>query len=59
MPFNFLTWPYRDIVTHFKIGESGVSQANRKVDDKVRRGKKIRGKIIKTEKNINLSRMKI
>ena len=35
-----------------------MSQANRRVDDKVRRGKKLKGKIAKIERNVNLSRKK-
>jgi len=41
----------KDICTHFGIGESGVSQASRWVDDKIRSDKKFRRKIRKIEKN--------
>jgi len=41
----------KDIGTHFGIGESGVSQASRWVDDKIRSDKKFRRKIRKIEKN--------
>jgi len=41
----------KDIGTYFGIGESGVSQASRRVMDKIRDDKKI-------EKKLNVSRMK-
>jgi len=41
----------KDIGTHFGIGESGVSQANRRVVDRIRKDKKLKGKIAKIEKN--------
>ena len=48
----------KDIGTHFGIGESGVSQASRRVVDKIRKDKKFKGKIAKIERKLNLSRMK-
>ncbi|MBL0700235.1 MAG: hypothetical protein JJV92_05075 [Desulfosarcina sp.] len=47
------------IGTCFGIGESGVSQASRRVLDKIRDDKKLERKIAKIEKKLNLSRMKI
>ena len=44
----------KDIGTHFGIGESGVSQASRRVNDKIRSDKKLRRKIRKVEKNLNV-----
>ncbi len=43
----------KDIGTHFGIGESGVSQASRRVNDKIRKEKKFRRKIRKVEKYLN------
>jgi chromosomal replication initiation ATPase DnaA len=43
----------KDIGTHFGIGESGVSQASRRVNDKIRKEKKFRRKIRKIEKKLN------
>ncbi len=43
----------KDIGTHFGIGESGVSQASRRVNDKIRKEKKFRSKIRKVEKYLN------
>jgi REP element-mobilizing transposase RayT len=48
----------RDIGTHFGIGESGVSQASRRVNDKIRKDKKLKRQIAKIERKINVSRMK-
>ena len=44
----------KDIGTHFGIGESGVSQASRRVNDKIRSDKKLGRKIRKIEKNLNV-----
>ncbi len=49
----------KDIGAYFGIGESGVSQACRRVKDKIRKDKKLERKISKIEKKINASRMKI
>jgi chromosomal replication initiation ATPase DnaA len=43
----------KDIGTYFGIGESGVSQASRRVNDKIRKEKKFRRKIRKIEKKLN------
>lgn len=48
----------KDIGTYFGIGESGVSQACRRVKDKIRNDKKLERKIAKIEKKLNMSRMK-
>ena len=48
----------KDISIHFCIGESGVSQANRRVTQKIEKDKKLKRKIDKIEKKIKLSRMK-
>ncbi|MBE9572764.1 MAG: hypothetical protein IMF11_19240 [Proteobacteria bacterium] len=48
----------KDIGTYFGIGESGVSQACRRVKDKIRNDKKLERKIAKVEKKLNMSRMK-
>jgi len=42
----------------FGIGESGVSQASRRVKEKIRNDKKLGRKIAKIEKKIIMSRMK-
>ena len=47
----------KDIGTYFGIGESGVSQACRRVKDKIRNDKKLERKIAKIEKKLNMSRM--
>jgi REP element-mobilizing transposase RayT len=44
----------KDIGTHFGIGESGVSQASRRINDKIRKEKKFRRKIRKVEKYLNV-----
>ncbi len=44
----------KDIGTHFGIGESGVSQASRRVNDQIRSDKKLRRKIRKVEKKLNV-----
>jgi hypothetical protein len=48
----------KDIGKHFGIGESGVSQASRRIARKIDRDKKLKRKIEKIEKKLNLSRMK-
>jgi len=48
----------KDIGTYFGIGESGVSQACRRVKDKIRNDKKLERKITKIKKKLNASRMK-
>ena len=48
----------KDIGTHFGIGESGVSQASRRVVDKINKDSKLRRKIAKIERKLILSRMK-
>jgi hypothetical protein len=48
----------KDIGTYFGIGESGVSQASRRVKDKIRNDKKLERKIAKIEKKLTVSRMK-
>jgi len=48
----------KDIGTHFGIGESGVSQAGRRIRDKIRKDKSLKRKIDRIEKGLNLSRMK-
>ena len=48
----------KDIGTHFGIGESGISQASRRVNDKIRRDKKLKRNVMKIEKKLNMSRMK-
>jgi len=48
----------KDIGKHFGIGESGVSQACRRVAQKIDRDKKLTRKIGKIEKKLKLSRMK-
>ncbi len=47
-----------DIGLHFGIGESGVSQACRRLAHKIEKDKKLKNKIERLEKIINLSRMK-
>ena len=49
----------RDIGIHFGIDASGVSQACRRVAQKIEIDEKLKRKINKIEKKINLSRMKI
>ena len=44
----------KDIGAHFGIGESGVSQASRRISDKIKNDKKLRGKIRKIENKLNL-----
>ena len=47
----------KGIGTHFGIGGSGVSQTSRRVVDKIEKDKKLKGKIAKIERKIELSRM--
>jgi hypothetical protein len=47
----------KDIATHFGIGESGVSQVSRRVTDKIRKDKKLKNKINKIARKLDLSRM--
>jgi len=47
-----------EVESVFGIGESGVSQACRRVKDKIRNDKKLGRKIAKIEKKLNVSRMK-
>ena len=42
----------KDIGAYFGVGESGVSQACRRVKDKIRKDKKLERKISKIEKKI-------
>ena len=48
----------KDIGRHFGIGESGVSQAGRRVAQKVENDKQLKKRIAKISKKMNLSRMK-
>jgi vacuolar-type H+-ATPase subunit I/STV1 len=48
----------KEIGLHFGIGESGVSQACRRISQKIEKDKKLKKNIIRLEKQINLSRMK-
>jgi DNA-directed RNA polymerase specialized sigma subunit len=48
----------KEIGLHFGIGESGVSQACRRAAQKIEKDKKLKKKIDRLEKQINLSRMK-
>ena len=48
----------KEIGQHFGIGESGVSQACRRVAQKIEKDKKLKKKIAILEKQMNLSRMK-
>ena len=48
----------KDIGTHFGIGESGVSQASRRVNAKIINDKKLKRKISKIENKLNVLRMK-
>ena len=59
----FLCQKYRDeklkdIGTHFGIGDPGVSLASRRVNEKIRRDKKLERNVMKIEKKLNMSRMK-
>ena len=46
------------IGTHFGIGESGVSQASRRMVEKLKQDKKLNKTMAKLKKQLNLSRMK-
>jgi REP element-mobilizing transposase RayT len=48
----------KDIGTHFGVGESGVSQVSRRFADKIKEDKKLKRKIARIERKLNLSRMK-
>jgi chromosomal replication initiation ATPase DnaA len=48
----------KEIGLHFGIWESGVSQACRRVAQNIEKDKKLKKKIVRLEKQINLSRMK-
>jgi hypothetical protein len=48
----------KDIGIHFGIGESGVSQASRRIKEKIKKDKRIKAKIDLTIRKLNLSRMK-
>jgi putative transposase len=48
----------KDIGTYFRIGESGVSQACRRIKYKIRNDKKLEGKIAKIERKLSGSRKK-
>ncbi len=48
----------KEIGLYFGIGESGVSQAIKRVAQKIETDKKLKKKIVRLEKQINLSRMK-
>ena len=48
----------KEIGLQFGIGESGVSQACRRVAQRIEKDKKLKKKIVRLEKQINLSRMK-
>jgi len=47
----------KDIGTHFGIGESGVSQISRRVTDKIRKDKKLKSKMDRIARKLDLSRM--
>ncbi len=47
----------KDIGAHFGIGESGVSQVSRRVTDKINNDKKLKSKIDKITRKLDLSRM--
>jgi len=48
----------KDIAQHFGIGDSGVSQAGRRIADKIKKDINLKKRIEKIEKKLNLSRMK-
>jgi hypothetical protein len=48
----------KDIGIYFGIGESGVSQASRRIQEKIKKDKRIKAKIDKMIRKLNLSRMK-
>lgn len=47
----------KNIGVHFGIGESGVSQASRRVADKIKKDKKLRAKVAKIKRKLKLSRV--
>ncbi len=47
----------KDIGTHFGIGESGVARVSRRVTDKISKDKKLKSKIDKIARKLDLSRM--
>ncbi len=47
----------KDIDTHFEIGKSSVSQVSRRVTDKISNDKKLKSKIDKIVRTLDLSRM--
>ena len=59
---NFLIAAFKkklkEIGLHFDIGESGVSQACRRVAQNIEKDKKLKKRIAKIEKQIDLSKMK-
>jgi chromosomal replication initiation ATPase DnaA len=48
----------KDIGKRFGIGESGVSQACRRVSQRIQKDKRLRRKMARIEKELDLSRMK-
>ncbi len=48
----------KEIGLHFGIGESGISQACKRVAQKTEKDKKLKKKIVRLKKQINLSKMK-
>ena len=48
---NILTRLYKDIGTHFRIGESGVSHASRRIKNRMRNDKQLKRKIAMIEKH--------
>ncbi len=48
----------KEIGLHFGIGESGVSQACRRIAQKIEKDEKLKKRIVRLEKQINMSRMK-
>jgi REP element-mobilizing transposase RayT len=50
--------PLKDIAKYFNIGDSGVSQASRRISMKIREDRKLKKKIEQIEMKLSLSRMK-
>ena len=50
--------PLKEIAAHFGIGASGVSQASRRVSERLKKEKKLSKQVDKIIKKLNLSRMK-
>ena len=48
----------KDIGSHFGIGESGVSQASRRVAQRIEKDKKLKKRIDNIEKKLHVSKMK-